>query len=152
MNSLMGKLISPMGLVVFICFFLPWITISCGNMAMVTDVTAMEIANGITVGNQTQEGNPALYLLLVGAAVIFFAGIKLWSSRNSPAAVGALLGALLVLAIWFLFRKSVQDAINETATQGIVLTREWEMGFWGTFVGGVVGGIGALFGFGQTES
>jgi len=151
MNAFMSKLISPAGLVAFICFFLPWITVSCGNMPVINNASAMELAQGITVNGQTNEGDPLLYLLLVGAAVLILAGMKLWNDRSGLASVGALLGSLLVIAIWFLFRKGLQDQVAQAAVQGMVLTHEWEIGFWGTFVGGVIGGIATLFSFGDRD-
>jgi hypothetical protein len=152
MNTLMSKLLSPVGLVTFICFFLPWITVSCGDIPVVNNISAMELAQGITINGQTNEGDPVLYLLLLGAALLFWAGIKLWNARNGLASVGALLGSLLVLGIWFLFRKELQDGIDEAAAQGMILTNEWEIGFWGTLVSGIVGSIAALFSFGERES
>ncbi|MCB0128565.1 MAG: hypothetical protein KDE58_40145 [Caldilineaceae bacterium] len=151
MSTFMSKLISPMGLVVLICFFLPWITISCGNMPVINEASAMDIATGLTVNGQTQEGNSLLYLSLVGGAILVFTGLGLWNAKNSPASVGALIGAVIVLVVWFLFRKNLQDGVNEAAAQGFVLNHQWEMGFWGTFIGGVVGGIGALFSFGERD-
>lgn len=149
MSTFMAKLISPMGLVVVICFFLPWITVSCGNIPVINDASAMDIAGGLTVNGETQDGNPMLYLSLVGGTILLVTGLGLWNAKNGPASIGAMLGALIVLGVWFLFRKNFQDGVSEAAAQGIVLTHEWKMGFWGTFIGGFVGGIGALLSFGE---
>ncbi|MEZ4867540.1 MAG: hypothetical protein R3C14_39805 [Caldilineaceae bacterium] len=151
MNTFMSKLISPAGLVTLICFFLPWITVSCGNMPVITNASAMELAQGITVNGQSQEGDPLLYLLLVGAIILLLAGMKLWNARSALASTGALLGSLLVVVIWFLFRKGLEEGLAQAAAQGMVLIHKWEIGFWGTLVSGLVGGIAALFSFGERE-
>lgn len=149
MNTFMSKLISPAGLVALICFFLPWITVSCGNMPVITNASAMDLAVGITINGEPSEGNAALYLALVGAFVLILTGIKLWNTRSVLASIGTLIGSLLILGVWFLFRKGLQDGLAEAAAQGMMLIHEWEVGFWGTFVGGIVGGIAGLFSFGE---
>ena len=149
MSSFASKLVGPMGLVVLVCFFLPWMTVSCSGMEIISDVTAFDIAQGIEAQGEQTDPSPDLFLILVGGAVMALAGARLWGSRSPAASVLALLGSGLALGIWFYFRTSTMSDIAEGASQGIVFTLRWEFGFWGTMVGALVGVLSSLLSFGS---
>ena len=151
MSNLASKLIGPAGLVILICFFLPWITVSCGGITAIDGASALDIAGGIKVENESMESTPELYLVLAGAIVMVAAGARLWGNRSGMASAAALLGTLLVLGIAYLFRAGVMEEIQKAASQGFVLQVQWEGGYWGAFTGGLAGAVASLLSFGRTS-
>lgn len=152
MSSFASKLVGPMGLVILVCFFLPWMTVSCSGMEIISNATAFDIAQGIEAQGERTDPSPDLFLIVAGGVVMALAGARLWGSRSPVASVMALLGSALALGIWFYFRTSVMSDLDEGASQGIVFTLRWESGFWGTMVGAAVGVLASLLSFGSRSS
>lgn len=151
MSSFASKLIGPMGFTILVCFFLPWLTVSCGNMTIINDASGFEMAQGITIQGQQSESAPVLYIIAAAGLVMGLAGLVLWASHNPAASVVGLISALAVLVVWFLFRGRVTDEFALAAQQGMVFDLSWEMGFWGIFIGGAVGGLSSLLSFGKRD-
>lgn len=130
--------------VAVLCFFLPWIRVSCGGQSVAT-LSGWELAAGTTVGAgfsaQQVPGEPILFLvLLAGLGVLALAYFSLQRGYLTkldglgPIGLGVL--ALLVLFIQF------SGARERAAQQGFVV--EYQYGFWGVVLGyiaTIVGGV-----------
>lgn len=82
MNSKRVRIVGA--IIVLICFFLPWIQVSCG--------ATRETASGIDLA---REGTPELWLIpLFMCGVLLLGSAKVWNQRHSIAALINLLCAL----------------------------------------------------------
>lgn len=148
----MSKLISPMGLVVLVCFFLPWMTASCGSIPIIQDVSGYDIASGFELEGQGKQSEPALFAIPVGAVLMLVAGLALWGGTNKGASAIALIGSLAVIAVWFLYRMGVEQNVDEASQQGVRIIIEWHEAFWGTIFAGAIGALAALVSFGASNN
>ena len=131
-----SKWISGSGvLVVLVFFFLPWVTVSCGNQNFVTVsgyelVVGAEISTGFTV--EKTEGDAAVFII-PAAALVAGSLLALALSGTLPTrgtAAGQILAAAAgLLIIWLKWSQMSQDV---RAQGGDVST---EAGFWFTIVG-----------------
>ena len=72
-------------LIVLICFFLPWIQVSCG--------ATRETASGVDLA---RDGSPGLWLIpLLMLALLFFGFIKAWQERHELLALLSLVSGLI---------------------------------------------------------
>ena len=91
MAAFFTKLISPAGLVVLVCFFLPWMSASCaGNSYAVITLSGYELSNDFEMNGQVLPGNPQIYGVAAGGAVLLLAGLFLWANRNALVSLLAL--------------------------------------------------------------
>ena len=137
------KVASPGAGVAVLCFFLPWILVSCGGQGVT--LSGWELAAGTTVGvgfsAQQVPGEPILFLVLLAGlgvlALAYFAlqrGYLTKLDGLGPIGLGAL--PLLVLFIQF------SGTREQAAQQGFVV--EYQYGLWGVVLGyiaTIVGGV-----------
>jgi hypothetical protein len=127
-----------------LCFFLPWILVSCGNETV--KVNGWNLAAGTTIGQglfaQRVEGRPILFLVLLAAFVVialaYFAYKRgtLTPTMDGYGLIG--LGALPLLILFISF-SGVKD---QAAQQGVLV--EFQIGLWGAVLGylaAIAGGI-----------
>ena len=117
-----------------LCFFMPWMLVSCGNQS--AKVNGWALSAGTTVGSgfyaQQIPGKPILFLVLLAALGILYVAYLAYK-RGSLAQVDSYgliaLGAvpLLILLIQF---SGVKD---QAAQQGVYI--EYQFGLWGTVIG-----------------
>ena len=127
-----------------LCFFMPWLLVSCGNET--SKVNGWDLASGTIIGSgftaQQIDGEPIFFLVLLAAfGVLALAYFAFKRGSRTPAMDGYGLIALgivplLILLIQF---SGVKD---QAAQQGILV--EYQFGLWGTtigYVGAIIGGI-----------
>ena len=71
-------------LIVLVCFFLPWIQVSCG--------ATRETASGIDLA---RDGNGELWLIPLLMLVLLFLGLKVWKERHELLALLSLISGLV---------------------------------------------------------
>jgi hypothetical protein len=71
-------------LIALICFFLPWIQVSCG--------ANRETASGIDLA---KDGNAELWLIPVLMLAVVFVALKLWKERGELSSVVGLISGLV---------------------------------------------------------
>lgn len=136
MSQFRGRFLSgPAALVVLLCFFLPWITVSCAGEQL-AQFTGYDLALGTMIGLEQIEGDP-LFLLVPLAALIalglIIAGIKLdVSSRiENGGQIAAGLVALAALGYkWFEFGGEADQDLLMGA-----ISIDGAYGLWGTAIG-----------------
>ncbi|MBV6396883.1 MAG: hypothetical protein HFACDABA_02485 [Anaerolineales bacterium] len=127
-----------------LCFFLPWIMVSCGGQT--TKVSGWELAAGKTIGQgfyaQQMEGKPILFLALLaafGVLYLAYAAFKRGSLVPTMDGYGLIaLGGLPLLILLIQF----SGAKDQAAQQGIYL--EYQVGLWGVVIGyiaAIAGGV-----------
>jgi len=126
-----------------LCFFLPWIRVSCAGQSVT--LSGWELAAGTTVrsgfGAQQVPGEPILFLvLLAGLGVLALAYFALQrgylTELDGLGVIG--LGALPLLVLFIQFSGTRAQA----AQQGFVV--EYQYGLWGVILGYIaviVGGV-----------
>ncbi|MEQ8174771.1 MAG: FHA domain-containing protein [Syntrophomonadaceae bacterium] len=125
MDSLKKYLSPSLFGIILLCFFLPFVTVSCGNSKeMAISLTGMQLATGWAADEKHKEGpNP----LAVGGVVLAVSGVGLgfWQNRSRFMA-SSIVGGLGVATLFAL--KTLFD--NGVAKEGEgVLTTSWESGF-----------------------
>lgn len=129
---------------VLICFFLPWISVSCGS-EQILEVSGQELAAGFTFFGEKAPGQPVLWLTLLAALIcLIIAGAAYSKGRMSRGgAVGQILltavGLIAMLVVYLNLRP--QPSESDEWLEGLV-TLSTEIGLWGTFLGylGIVAG------------
>jgi uncharacterized membrane protein (UPF0136 family) len=71
-------------IIALICFFLPWIQVSCG--------ATRETASGIDLA---RDGNAELWLIPLLMLAVLFAGLRLWKQRDQLTSVLSLISGLI---------------------------------------------------------
>jgi hypothetical protein len=71
-------------LIVLVCFFLPWIQVSCG--------ATRETASGIDLA---RDGSGELWLIPLLMLAVLFLGLKMWKERHALSALVSLISGLL---------------------------------------------------------
>lgn len=129
---------------VILCFFMPWILVSCGGQT--AKVNGWDLASGTVVGSgfaaQQIEGKPILFLVLLAAfGVLYLAYTAFKRGSLTPMMDGYGLIALGAVPLLILFI-SFSGVKDQAAQQGIYV--EFQVGLWGTVLGyiaAVAGGV-----------
>ena len=132
MSARLPQLVAPAGLIILICFFLPWLP---------PDITGFDLASG-NVGGAGNLGY--FYIVLLGAVLMTGFGLMLWKGEyNRNASIGASLGALLTIFITFFG----MTAIASATVLNFDLFDLARYGFWAVLIGSLIGfaGAGASF-------
>lgn len=134
---------APAALVILLCFFLPWVTVSCGGQNLVS-MSGLDLAGGkeISTGFSVErtEGDPLLFVIpIVGLASLFLALRSSQTGANGGTAKGQLVAALLAIGILALKWLQMDDAAAEASGGMAIITISTEVGLWGT-----IAGLGAL--------
>lgn len=129
--------------VAILCFFLPWVLVSCGDLQV--KMSGWQLAAGTTIGEgyfaQQIPGKPILFLVfLAGLGVLALAYLAYKRGMLTPIDGYGLigLGALPLLILLAQFSGSKEQA----ARQGVYF--EYQFGLWGVVVGyiaAIVGGV-----------
>ncbi len=158
------KLISgPAALVVLMCFFLPWFSVSCGNVAEFEftgyDLTMTTIAEEIGDElNMADLQNPALVeqdmlLLIVPvaalAALFLVVAANQGSISSKASGQGQIVAALAGLGMLFYKWNQVNSEISSDATG--LLQYDVEIGLMGSIAGLVLIVLGAVWAMNQTD-
>lgn len=140
-----NKIIGSASVVVIICFFLPWVLVSCEGQA-VASFSGWQLAAGgnipTALGSQPMEGSPVLFLILL-AAIGCLAIIYLIYRRQLALQIGsfAAIGLAVLSLLIMLFKMiSFQSDGNETNFMNIEV--RYQFGLFGTVLGylGIIAG------------
>ncbi len=134
-----GHKISSIGsALAFICFFLPWILVSCGGESI--RLSGWQLAAGTKIYEQPTEGRPLIFLVLLVSilvlVIVFLAykrgSLNLLFDGIGPIVLGSL--ALVVLIIEY------ANSSADLSSAGIDLS--YQIGLWGVVLGNlaVLGG------------
>ncbi len=79
------RAITTAALIVLVCFFLPWIQVSCG--------AARDTASGVDLA---RDGSHGLWLIpVLMLALLFFGSVKAWKERHELLALVSLISGLI---------------------------------------------------------
>jgi multiple sugar transport system permease protein len=132
MSKRLPHLVMPMGIIVLVCFFLPWLP---------PDITGYDLASANVSG---AEGFGFLYIILLGAILMIGFGFPLWRNQyNKTASFLTTLGASLVVLVIFFGMTSLAGP----TMLNIDLFSLARFGFWAILGAGIVGFIGAIASF-----
>lgn len=148
------KLASPGALVALVCFFLPWMFVSCMGQP-VAEFNGMELAVGpqinTVMGSQRADAAPLLFLIPLVSLVILVLAILAGRRRRVnwlDKLVTFLLG-LLALSTTMLLPLALGSSPEIQQAREVGVAVELRLGFWGTALGlllTVVGGVMNWFG------
>ncbi|MCW5873716.1 MAG: zinc-ribbon domain-containing protein [Anaerolineales bacterium] len=117
---------------VLICFFLPWVTVACGQSSL--SLNGADLASGFSFMGQPVEGGPALWLVLLAALGAIYLAYRFFSGDNSeqvkvlgPVGLG-LVGLLAMYSRYDFFQELV-------GSRDAGFTVNFELGLWGTLLG-----------------
>jgi len=139
-----NKVVATAASVALVCFFLPWVLVSCGGQP-VASISGWQLAAGGSINtgwsSQPIPGSPVLFLVLLAALaslasvyLVYKGQLKLRTAALTALASGAV--ALLTLLARF------SGAQSETGSMGV--SAQLEVGFWGTVLAHVAIVAGGL--------
>ena len=146
METAMIKKFSPVVFViVLICFFLPFVTVSCGGEKMAT-LSGVQLITGTSVegsgssedvfGTKKETRKVDTEPLAIVALITTLAGLGLSFLKNRRSAIGpAIAGAATVIFLLLLKYKLDSDILTEG--EG-VLRMEYNFGFWLAFLFSII--------------
>jgi hypothetical protein len=110
---------TSLALVVLICFFLPWVQLSCG--------TSENRLSGVDLA---RDGHSGLYLIpLLMLAVLFLGIARVWKDRR---AVSALVSLIAGLVSAYLMNRERTRAEHTSGLIAVILTSWFWLGFGST--------------------
>jgi hypothetical protein len=110
---------------ILVCFFLPFITMSCG--AQDVSLSGVQLATGLDIGQRRLDPNPLVDLALLAALIGLVIGFVRWRALSLLSMLLGLAGAAL---LWLL--KALLDA--EALQYGSMLRLRYDAGYWLSFV------------------
>lgn len=131
-----------------LCFFLPMVMVSCGNMASIR-VSGWQMAAGMTIGEGYMErkidGEPIYFIILIAAILLLGLAISFKKSMSlSKARDGVIVFITSVVPLLFLWAK--MDDTNQYA-MGYGLEMQYQIGFYGISLGFIIAAIGGIVNF-----
>jgi hypothetical protein len=152
-----NKIIGPAGIVALVCFFMPWVLVSCENQP-VASFTGMQLAAGGRVGSglgaQPLRGSPELFLVLFAAAGCIALVYLAYRGRMAVRRAAAFAIGLAALSLLLMFAKFA-GAPGQTSQMGAAVKLDLQYGFWGSVLANlaiVAGGVIELRSVGQAQS
>ena len=129
------KIASPAAALIIVCFFLPWVMVSCSGQQL-AEFSGWELATGPEIntgfGVERADATPTAFLIPLFAIAIL---VLAWRSSQKQHLSGVdrygliVLGALPLILMWIQFL----GAQSEAASQGFRM--ESRIGWWGTVIG-----------------
>ena len=113
------RLTTSMALIALICFFLPWVHLSCGSSE-----------NRLSGVDLARDGHPGLWLIpLLMLVVLFFAIARFWKERRELSALIALIAGLVSAYLMNRERVRADDSLGLIA---VAVTGWFWLGFGST--------------------
>lgn len=146
MLSTGNKVVGPSASVALICFFLPWILVSCEGQPIIS-MSGWQLAVGGTIstsfGTRPIGSSPELFLVLlaaIGCLVLIYVSYQrlLSISQAAYATVGLAVVSLLLLLIKFFTAEQPDQGVGPEIEVAL------QYGLWGTFLGYIGVIIGAV--------
>jgi hypothetical protein len=131
-------------LAALICFFLPWLQVSCGGERAFT-VSGWQLASGAQVLGERQGGHAYVFIVpLLLVAVVVLLIVTAWQGRpRATAAVPEFVAGLLCISIpiiEYLRLRSQAHGEGGEAVLGVTI----RYGFWGMMVCGLLLAMGGF--------
>ena len=113
------RVTASMALIALICFFLPWIQISCGSSE-----------NRLSGVDLARDGHPGLWLIpLLMLVVLFLGTARVWKERRELSALIALIAGLVSA---YLLNRERMRAENSSGLIAVALTGWFWLGLGST--------------------
>lgn len=147
-----GKAIGGGGAVGALCFFLPWVLVSCGGQPVAT-LSGWQLAAGGTIktayGSSPIPGSaPELFLVLL-AALGCIGLVALVATGQLPRRTGAYIAiGLAAVSVLIMFVK-LQGA--QSGQSQALASAQLQYGFWGSLLAYVAVIVGAVIDLGETK-
>jgi len=139
----LGRKISGSGaLVALLCFFLPWVEVSCGGMRI--SASGLDLASR---SSEMGEGSGVLFLVPLAAVAVLVSIYLAVSNPNLKARAIALwefIAGFVGLIVTGLVYFAVQDARSNPEYFGMGLLLNLIYGYWGTLAGFIAVIVGAI--------
>ena len=138
------KVGTPGAALALLCFFLPWILVSCGSQTTRISGWGLAAGTSIRIGYTAQpiDGSPILFLVLfaaIGAVALAYFAYKRGRLNKIVDGFGLIAIGVAPLLILLLQFEGYDDS---TSQMGIII--ELQFGLWGTIIGYlavIVGGV-----------
>jgi len=139
-----NRIIGPAAAIALVCFFLPWVLVSCGGQPMAS-FSGWQLAAGGNIqtgfGTQPIEGSPVLFLVLLAAigclALVYFGYQRQIVTRTGAYIATGLAGASLLILL-----AKFSGAQSQATQPGVTVKLQY--GLWGTVLANVAIIIGAV--------
>jgi len=141
----MKRLATIGAVMVLICFFLPWLMVSCSlspsdgiEMSGYDMVTMTSDANNLANSfspyyyGQTSYGESAALFVILVLAIPICAGLSLFFVYK-PSRAGVIVFTIFAILALLFFSLMVSDLKSSAIQDGVVLS--FRIGFWGTWIG-----------------
>lgn len=135
--------------VAFICFFLPWVLVSCEDQSVMM-LSGWDAATGgnvqTTFGPQLIDGSPILFIVLLAAAgclaLVYFVYRRQIAIRSSAYAALGLAGISLLILIVKALTPQTAIPQNDMVNMNFDIKLNFQYGFWGTVLAflAIIGG------------
>lgn len=139
-----SRIMGPAAALVLLCFFLPWITVSCAGQP-VASLSGMELATGTQLPTGENTSSPQLFLVPI-AALVVLSIILMMYQRRITVRVGAL-GAIIVSLIGLLpivLEFITSRSSNVAGDFGSMITITPQIGLWGVILANLAIVAGAV--------
>ena len=134
------------GLLVLLCFFMPWMSVSCGGQVHLANVTALDMAKGVDAESKSQDAEVYLWLLPLAGLLGIVALVKAQPPTAREATRLAVLGGIGALALSAVLYFRVSAEVAKARRDDMPLSVSWEYGALGTLAGGVLMAVGGTLG------
>jgi len=121
---------------VLVCFFLPWVTVSCEGQR-IASLSGFDLAQGVAGGVNAQ---PALYLVIVAA--ILSLGVLAYTYQRNYSTTATAVTQLLLALIGFAPLLKVYLDLQSQSQRGALVSVDAQLGLWGTMLGLVMIAVG----------
>lgn len=157
------KVASPAAAIAMVCFFLPWVLVSCGNQP-ITSLSGWELAAGTTLEWMGQKlspipGRPLLFLVFlagIGVLALGYLALRRGSVRKLDGWGLIALGGLPLLALLTLL--SGQNEAVEALQEGSdmmakdLIKVDTQYGLWGVILGYIAVIAGGILNLRESRS
>ena len=144
-----GSIISPLAAILFIRFFVPWISVSCSGSTVVDGASGLDLVAGVNTGIPWEGPMefPSLLLIVFGALIAFVAGLALFAdqflfkSRYASVVLSVIAagGFALATLVWVGFLFQLVGMLVRAEQEGIPLDVTEHFGSTGVFISALGG-------------
>jgi hypothetical protein len=114
--------------IILICFFLPWFTVSCSGGFAGVSVTGYEAATGNVEGAEDEDTDGDLYLFAAPLAALAGLGLVFAQRLFREGYIAAGVGGLIVHGVYYLQLQGDIDDARQMS--GEIINVSWEIGWW----------------------
>lgn len=131
--------------VALLCFFLPWITVSCQGMPLSFSFSGWTLAVGTTIENQRVPGEPILFVVLLAAILLIpLSLVARGKTRNEVRNSLVLRGLTSAVPVVLLLYKAGQWNNQVQRQAGGLVRLDYQPWFFLTILAFIAAGIGGF--------